>query len=183
MNAEAETASAAALGLLATERETPGIRFAHPLVSAALYAEAGAQERRAAHAALSGAASDPIERARHLALSTTGTDPAVAARLGEAATAARDRGAPSVAVGLGLLAARHTPAGTRPGLDERRLQAAEDALTAGETDLARDIARQVLARATAPADRVRAWMVVVDSAGQAMAEIDAVFPQALADAA
>ncbi|MFE9986661.1 AAA family ATPase [Streptomyces sp. NPDC005381] len=182
VNAEAETASAAALGLLATERETPGIRFAHPLVSAALYAEAGAQERRAAHAALSGAASDPIERARHLALSTTGTDPAVAARLGEAATAARDRGAPSVAVGLGLLAARHTPAGTRPGPDERRLQAAEDALTAGETDLARDIARQVLARATAPADRVRAWMVVVDSAGQAMAEIDAVFPQALADA-
>ncbi|MFD6925653.1 LuxR C-terminal-related transcriptional regulator, partial [Streptomyces sp. NPDC059944] len=101
---------------------------------------------------------------------------------GGAPPPARDRGAPSVAVGLGLLAARHTPAGARPGPDERRLQAAEDALTAGETDLARDIARQVLARATAPADRVRAWMVVVDSAGQAMAEIDAVFPQALADA-
>ncbi|AVH61053.1 helix-turn-helix transcriptional regulator [Streptomyces dengpaensis] len=181
-NAEAETASAAALGLLATERETPGIRFAHPLVSAALYAEASAQERRAAHAALSTAASDPIERARHLALATTGTDPRVAARLGKAATAARDRGAPSVAAGLGLLAARHTPADAVPGPDERRLQAAEDALTAGETDLARDIARQVLARATGPADRVRAWMVVIDAAGQAMAEIDAVFPHALADA-
>ncbi|MFG2309887.1 AAA family ATPase [Streptomyces sp. NPDC048566] len=181
-NAEAETASAASLGLLATDRETPAVRFAHPLVSAALYAEADAQERRAAHAALSEAASEPIERARHLALSTTGTDPAVAARLAEAATAARDRGAPSVAAGLGLLAARHTPADARPGPDERRLQAAEDALTAGETDLARDIARQVLDRATAAADRVRAWMVVVDSAGQAMAEIDAVFPQALADA-
>ena len=181
-NAEAETAHAASLGLLATERETPGIRFAHPMISAALYAEASAQERRAAHAALSTAASDPIERARHLALATTGTDPQVAARLGEAAAAARDRGAPSVAAGLGLLAARHTPPETVPGPDERRLQAAEDALTAGESDLARDIAREVLRRVTAPAERVRAWMVVIDAAGHAMAEIDAVFPQALADA-
>ena len=74
-NAEAETAQAAALGLLATEPEGPAVRFAHPLVSAALYAEASAQERRAAHAALSTAASDPIERARHLALATDGTDP------------------------------------------------------------------------------------------------------------
>ncbi|MFD1309823.1 LuxR C-terminal-related transcriptional regulator, partial [Streptomyces kaempferi] len=94
----------------------------------------------------------------------------------------RDRGAPSVAAGLGLLAARHTPAGADPGPDERRLQAAEDALTAGESDLARDIARDTLRRVTAPADRVRAWMVVIDAAGQAMAEVDAVFPQALADA-
>ncbi|WP_271208705.1 AAA family ATPase, partial [Streptomyces poonensis] len=84
-NAEAETGQAVALGLLAPEREGPGVRFAHPLVSAALYAEAGAAERRAAHAALSTAASDPIERARHLALATTGTDRAVAERLGEPA--------------------------------------------------------------------------------------------------
>ncbi|MEU1038899.1 AAA family ATPase [Streptomyces sp. NPDC005907] len=181
-NAETETASAAALGLLAPEREGPGIRFAHPLISAAVYAEATPQERRAAHAALSTAACDPIERARHLALATTGTDSEVAARLGEAAAAARDRGAPSVAADLGLLAARHTPADTVPGPDERRLQAAEDALTAGETDLARDIAREVLGRAIGAADRVRAWMVVIDAAGQAMAEVDAVFPQALADA-
>ncbi|MFD5073167.1 AAA family ATPase [Streptomyces sp. NPDC058371] len=181
-NAETETASAAALGLLTPEREGPVVRFAHPLISAAVYAEATPQERRAAHAALSTAASDPIERARHLALAATGTDPRVAARLAEAATAARDRGAPSVAAGLGLLAARHTPVDGAPGPDERRLQAAEDALTAGERDLARDIARDVLARATEPADRVRAWMVVIDAAGQAMAEVDAVFPQALADA-
>ncbi|MCL6673366.1 AAA family ATPase, partial [Streptomyces panaciradicis] len=71
-NAEAETARAAELGLLATDPEGPAVRFAHPLISAALYAEAPAQERRAVHAALSTAASDPIERARHLALATTG---------------------------------------------------------------------------------------------------------------
>ncbi|MFF6994404.1 AAA family ATPase [Streptomyces sp. NPDC008313] len=181
-NAEAETALAASLGLLTTEQDAPGIRFAHPLVSAALYAEATSAERRAAHAALSTAAGDPIERARHLALASTGPDPRVAARLGEAATAARDRGAPRVAAELGLLAARHTPADDVPGPDERRLRAAEDALTAGESDLARDLAREVLAQASTPAHRVRAWMVVIDAAGQAMPEVDAVFPQALADA-
>ncbi|MFE2824598.1 AAA family ATPase, partial [Streptomyces sp. NPDC059271] len=114
VNAEAETASAAELGLLATERETPGIRFAHPLVSAALYAEAGAQERRAAHAALSGAASDPIERARHLALSTTGTDPAVAPPRGGGGTGARGPGAPTGAGGGRGVAPPPTPAGTPP---------------------------------------------------------------------
>ncbi|WP_416965217.1 ATP-binding protein [Streptomyces sp. Agncl-13] len=181
-NAEAETAQAAELGLLATEPEAPAVRFAHPLISAALYAEAPAQERRAAHAALSTAASDPIERARHLALATTGTDPEVAARLAEAATLARDRGAPSVAASLGLLAARHTPVDSVPGPDERRLQASEDAITAGELDLARDIAREVLTRAAVPAERVRAWIIVIDTAGHSMADVDAVFPQALADA-
>ncbi|MGQ4429419.1 MULTISPECIES: ATP-binding protein [unclassified Streptomyces] len=181
-NAEAETAQAAELGLLATEPEGPAVRFAHPLISAALYAEAPAQERRAAHAALSTAASDPIERARHLALATTGTDPEVAARLAEAATLARDRGAPSVAASLGLLAARHTPGDSVPGPDERRLQAAEDAITAGELDLARDIAREVLTRTSVAAERVRAWIIVIDTAGHSMADVDAVFPQALADA-
>ncbi|MFD8273640.1 AAA family ATPase [Streptomyces flaveolus] len=182
VNAEAETAQAAELGLLATDPEGPAVRFAHPLISAALYAEAPAPERRAAHAALSTAASDPIERARHLALATTGTDPEVAARLAEAAALARDRGAPSVAASLGLLAARHTPADSAPGPDGRRLQAAEDAITAGEVDLARDVAREVLTRATAPGERVRAWMVVIEAAGQAIGDVDAVFPQALADA-
>ncbi|MFF8971365.1 ATP-binding protein [Streptomyces sp. NPDC014995] len=181
-DAEAETAQAAALGLLATEPEGPAVRFAHPLISAALYAEAPAQERRAAHAALSTAASDPIERARNLALATTGTDPEVAARLAEAAALARDRGAPSSAAELGLLAARHTPPDDTPGPDEHRLRAAEDAITAGEVDLARDIAREVLTRATVPAERVRAWEVVIEAAGQSLGEVDAVFPQALADA-
>ncbi|MGC9539838.1 AAA family ATPase [Streptomyces sp. UG1] len=181
-NAEAETAQAAGLGLLATEPEGPAVRFAHPMISAALYAEAPAHERRAAHAALSTAASDPIERARHLALATTGTDPEVAARLAEAGALARDRGAPSMAAQLSLLAARHTPADGAPSPDVLRLEAAEDAITAGELDLARDIAREVLARTAVPAERVRAWIAVIETAGHAMAEVDSIFPQALADA-
>ncbi|MYR04317.1 LuxR family transcriptional regulator, partial [Streptomyces sp. SID6139] len=88
----------------------------------------------------------------------------------------------SVAAQLGLLAARHTPVDGVPSPEERRLGAAEDAITAGEVDLARDIAREVLKRASVPAERVRAWIIVIDTAGHTMAEVDALFPQALADA-
>ncbi len=184
VNAKSETGVAASLGLVEMDdRDGAGlVRFAHPLISAALYAEATPEDRRSAHAALAGAAGDPIERARHLALATTGKDERVAASLAEAADDARARGAPSMAAQLGLLAARHTPEDAAPTANERRLRAAEDALTAAEPELARATAHEVLARATVPADRVRAWSVVIDSAGQAMCEVDDVFPQALADA-
>ncbi|TKA10997.1 helix-turn-helix transcriptional regulator [Actinacidiphila oryziradicis] len=180
-NAEGETAVAAALGLVELEQDGV-VRFTHPLISAALYAEATPRDRRAAHAALAEAASDTIERARHLALAAPGKDEHVALRLAEAADVARGRGAPAVAAQLGLLAARHTPDKDADTAVVRRLDAAEDALTAGEAGLARDTAHEVLADAVRPADRVRAWIVVIDSAEHALADVDDVYPQALADA-
>ncbi|MEU6851917.1 helix-turn-helix transcriptional regulator, partial [Actinacidiphila alni] len=69
---------------------------------------------------------------------------------------------------------------------DRRLTAAEDAVAAGDYPLARRIAHEVLHESLTgsgrPADRVRAWIVIVDSCGQAMAEVADVFPQALEDA-
>ncbi|MFH8367384.1 AAA family ATPase [Streptomyces sp. NPDC018031] len=179
-DAEAELARAAELGVVEADHE-PVVRFTHPIVSAALYAEASPRDRRAAHAALARAADDPIERARHFALATVGRDGQVADTLSRAARVARERGAPATAARLGLLAAERTPEHD-PRAIARRLDAAEDALVAGEPEFARQTAQEVLADATRPADRVRAWIAVIDSAGQAMADVDDVFPQALADA-
>jgi DNA-binding CsgD family transcriptional regulator len=184
-NAAAETAVAASLGLVETDRDGV-IRFSHPLISAALYAEALPEDRRTAHAALAHVVSDTIERARHLALATPGKDALVATELTAAAAEARDRGAPGVAAQLGVSAARHTPDGPGGPDGEHRqarlLDAAEDALTAGDMELARSIAYEALEDARRPADRVRAWMVVINSTGQAFGEAGHAFPQALADA-
>ncbi len=181
-NAEAETAQAATLGLLATDPEGPTVQFAHPAdlgraVRRGTGAGAAGGARRAVHGGLRPDRARPAPGPGHHR-----HRPEVAARLRRPPRCPGTRGAPSVAASLGLLAARHTPADSAPGPDERRLTAAEDAITAGEPDLARDIAREVLTRTGVPGERVRAWMVVIEAAGQAIGEVDAVFPQALADA-
>ncbi|WP_460337844.1 helix-turn-helix transcriptional regulator [Actinoallomurus acanthiterrae] len=175
--AAADVAEARHAGIVA-----PGevVRFTHPLLSAVLYAESPERDRLAAHAALADAVTDPVERARHLAAVAPGRDAQVAETLSEAATAARRRGARAAAAQLGLLSAERT---TKPEAEpELRLTAAEDALAAGEFAMARGIAEDVLAEAALPAERVRAWIVLLDSCGQALAELDDVFPRALADA-
>ncbi|MCG7529741.1 helix-turn-helix transcriptional regulator, partial [Streptomyces sp. OfavH-34-F] len=83
---------------------------------------------------------------------------------------------------LGRLAARYTPADGGHTGTARRLDAAEDGLDAGDLDFARELAYEVLGEADRPADRVRAWTVVVDASGQAMSEIADVFPEAVRDA-
>ncbi len=158
------------------------VSFTHPLLAAALYAQASADERRAAHQALIAAVADPIERARHLALATSGRDERVAAELRAAADQARQSGAPATAARLGMLAASHLPADDTADLVECRLVAAEDAVAAGQFDLARAVAHQALDVAEQPVERVRAWIAMLDSCGQALADLDDVFAQASADA-
>ncbi|MFI0941382.1 AAA family ATPase [Streptomyces sp. NPDC021020] len=168
-------------GLL--ERPAQGaLRFADPLVAVVLRADAGYETRVDAHRALAGATDDPVERAHHLAMLTVGPDAEVAARLSEAAGAARRRGAPGTAARLGRLAAERTPAGQGAVDADRRLTAAEDAVSAGDFAFARRLAREVLADARDAAVRVRAWIVVVDSCGQALAEVADVLPEAVRDA-
>ncbi|GAA2151621.1 AAA family ATPase [Actinomadura napierensis] len=158
------------------------IRFTHPLLSAVIYAEAEAAERKAAHAALSQAVRDPVERALHLAKLTSGRDRRIAGTLEDAAAVARRRGGLSTAAHLGELAAEHTPESERDAEVGRRLRAAEDAVAAGDYALARRLAHLVLETTARPADRVHAWMVVMDSSGQALAEVEEVFPRAMEDA-
>ncbi|WP_326693996.1 AAA family ATPase [Streptomyces sp. NBC_01387] len=158
------------------------ISFPDPLTPMVLQAETPYGLRADAHRALAEATDDPVERAHHLGRLTAGPDSAVAARLVDAATAARRRGAPGTAARLGRLAARCTPTDETHVDTDRRLTAAEDGLEAGDFDFARQLAYEVLGDADRPADRVRAWNVVVDSCGQAMAEIADVFPAAVHDA-
>ncbi|WP_405587495.1 AAA family ATPase [Streptomyces sp. NBC_01190] len=194
--AAADLAEAAVLGII--EAPTPGspgaaplsgaarpaqtVRFTHPLMARAVYEAATPGGRRRVHAALAEAAEDPVERAHHLASLTPGWDARTAALLADAASAARRRGAPAIAARLGQLAADHTPPGDPAADTDRRLTAAEDAVAAGDYPLARRIAHEVLAGSGRPTERVRAWIVVLDSCGQALAEVADVFPQALQDA-
>ncbi|MEU0599788.1 AAA family ATPase [Streptomyces sp. NPDC006393] len=159
------------------------IRFLDPLTPMVLQAETPYAALANAHRALADASEDPVERAHHIARLTAGPDPAVAARLADAASAARRRGAPGTAARLGRLAAEYTPAGGTHADTDRLLTAAEDGLDAGDLDFARQLAHEVLSDADRPADRVRAWNVVIDSCGQAMAEIADVFTEAVHDAA
>ncbi|MGW5411226.1 LuxR C-terminal-related transcriptional regulator [Actinomadura geliboluensis] len=176
-----DLAEAERRGIVAVD-EAGQIRFTHPLLSAAIYAEAEPVERKAAHRALSQAAHDPVERALHLARLTSGRDRRIAATLAEAAAVARRRGGLSTAAHLGELAADRTPESARDAAVGRRLGAAEDAVAAGDYPLARRLARRVLETTARPDERVRAWIVVLDSSGQALAEVEEVFPKAMEDA-
>ncbi|WNI17974.1 AAA family ATPase [Actinacidiphila sp. ITFR-21] len=180
-HAAADLAEAVALGVLEPPRLGP-VRFSQPLMPRVVYEAAGPDARRRAHTALAEAAEDPVERAHHLAALTPGWDARTAAVLADAAATARRRGAPATAARLGRLAADHTPPDDPAADADRRLTAAEDAVAAGDYPLARRIAHEVLAGPGRPAERVRAWIVVVDSCGQALAEVADVFPQALEDA-
>ncbi|MFG3281331.1 AAA family ATPase [Streptomyces sp. NPDC048111] len=159
------------------------VAFLDPLTPLVLRSATAYDRLMEAHRALAGASDDAVERAHHLARLAAGPDPVVATRLAAAASAARRRGAPGTAARLGRLAAEYTPAGQAAVDTDRRLTAAEDGIEAGDLDFARQLAHEVLGAADLPADRVRAWNVVIDSCGQAMAEIADVFPEAVRDAA
>ncbi|WP_164992309.1 LuxR family transcriptional regulator [Streptomyces sp. L2] len=168
------------LGLVAPVGDGP-VRFTQPLTAVLLYEEAGAEERARVHRALADAATDPVERAQQLASLATGEDAALAALLSEAAAIARRRGARANAAQLGLSAAELTP-GTGADSVDRLLTAAEDALAAGDYPLVRRLAHHALRDCRNPADRIRAWMAIIDSSGQAVAEVANVLRYALRDA-
>ncbi|QSB12658.1 AAA family ATPase [Natronosporangium hydrolyticum] len=178
-HASAHLATAAELGIVEVSHGGV-VRFTHPLLAATVYGDAPPTRRKQAHAQLAAAVTDPIERARHRARAAHGPDEAVARSLIRAAQVARRRGAPAVAAELAQAAADRTPQPARAG--DRILRAAADALAAGLCDQARHLAESVLANATAPRQRVAAWLVVLDATSQALPHAEPLLAQALADA-
>ncbi|WP_269858849.1 helix-turn-helix transcriptional regulator [Streptomyces sp. RPT161] len=180
--AAAHLSAAERLGVAGTDG-SGAVRFRHPLIRAAVYADATAHARREAHAVLAAAVTEPVEQARHLALAHPHEDEATAATLLAAAASARRRGAPGAAAELAVLAARRTPADRPAEQAERWLAAADYACDAGQRAEADRAARIVLEGSDSPPQRVRARLVLLRNAGQALEGTGSLIEEGLHDAA
>ncbi|MCA1222112.1 helix-turn-helix transcriptional regulator [Streptomyces sp. 8L] len=184
----AERAGVASVGADGT------VAFAHPLLRAALYADASTRERRVAHALLADAVTDPRRMAHHLVLAHPYENEAVAARVMAAAEAAHAGGALEDAADLAGIAAERTPSRTGPragagsgrdssSRDGRSLRAAEYACDAGRRDTSERLARSVLRSSPSPRHRVAARIVLLRNAGQALEGFQEVLSGGFRDAA
>ncbi|XVU22162.1 AAA family ATPase [Actinoplanes sp. CA-054009] len=171
-----------AAGEGAVRLDGEAVRFTPPLLATVLTEEASAGERVEVHTALAAGAVDPVEALRHRALRNGRPDAAVARSLAAAADRCAERGAGRAAAELYLLAGDrcpHTHAALR--LDWL-VAAARIALTAGAGALAGRAAEAVIAGGAPAGHRVRARVVLLDLAGQGLADMGETFAAALAEA-
>jgi DNA-binding CsgD family transcriptional regulator len=160
------------------------VRFIHPLYRSSIYADASRRRRHEMHARLAEITTDPEERARHLALAADGSDGKIAAEVEGASSSARGRGAPEVAADLVEHAIRLTPSDDTASLRRRLLVAAQDRMSAGDGDGARERAREALRLSesgVAQAEPLR-WIGATEFARGALAEARATLAEALARA-
>ncbi|WEO99731.1 AAA family ATPase [Streptomyces sp. FXJ1.172] len=177
----ADLAEAERLGVATTDSGGT-ICFRHPLIRAAVYADAPEYGRRQAHALLAHAITEPVEQARHLAYARPHEDEDTARTLMDAAEHARRDGALGSACELARLAVRRTP-GDRPAdRADRLLAAAEYACDAGRLEEAGEAAETVLAASGSARRRVRARLVLLRNAGQALEGAQALIHEGLRDA-
>jgi DNA-binding CsgD family transcriptional regulator len=130
------------------------IRFTHPLLAPACYAEMPLHRRRRLHRRLAELDVDLEERARHLAMAAVGADDDIASALDAAADHARARGAGLAAAELAERAVELTPTDAVERVNRRRLTAAERCRYAGDIEKAAALLEEVLS--SAEAGRVRA---------------------------
>ena len=142
---------AAAAGVL--EVADGRVRFSHPLLASVVYGQTPPARRRELHARLAKIVDDPDEQALHLALAASGPDAQVAVTVEDAARRARARGAPHAAAELWDRARMLTPPDDADAW-RRTIEAGECHLEAGDTDRARRLLEDVVARL--PAGRERA---------------------------
>ncbi|MFE7773670.1 AAA family ATPase [Streptomyces sp. NPDC057445] len=178
--AEADLAAAERAGLISlTEDGT--VAFTAGLLPSTLVHDACWTERSEGHAALARVVDDPVEEVRHRALATDIPDERLAAEVAAAADTARQRGNNALAAELALLAAESTPGRHGAQRIARLVDAAEEAARAARADLAMRAATDLLARDASPADRVRARLAVLDTAGQGLTGLDEIYVHAMED--
>ena len=117
-------------GVLEVRRDR--VRFTHPLLASAIYADAPEDHRRAVHRALAEVVEDSEQHAWHLAHATERPDEDVAAALDAAAERAAARGAPETAAVLTSHARRLTPADRPEARSRRALREAMHTWAAGD---------------------------------------------------
>ncbi|MET0492011.1 MAG: LuxR family transcriptional regulator [Actinoplanes sp.] len=172
---------AAAAGVVEVDGEA--IRFTPPALADVLIEEAGAAKRSQIHTALAAAALDDTDAVRHRALRSGRPDAAVAHDLVAAAEQAVRGGAGGLAAELYLLAADRCPRHLAAERLDWLVAAAGAAATAGAPALAGRAAEAVLHAADSPsAHRVTARLVLLDLAGQALADMGETFAAALNEA-
>ena len=137
------------------------VRFTHPLLASAAYAELAPSRRRALHAELARVLEDLEERARHLALASIEPASEVAAVLQEAAARAHARGAPETAAELAQEAFRLTPLADAPAAGDRAFLVAAYFADAGRTSDALAWLDRVLAAELRGPRRARALLLRV----------------------
>ncbi|WP_435975404.1 AAA family ATPase [Streptomyces sp. Qhu_M48] len=179
-NAEADLAAAERAGLVSLA-EDGSVTFTAGLLPSTLVHDACWAERSAGHAALAEVVDDTVEAVRHRALATDSPDEDLAAEVAAAADLARRRGNSALAAELALLAAESTPGRHGTRRIARLVDAAEEAARAARADLAMRAATDLLARDAAPADRVRARLAVLDTAGQGLTGLDEMYVHAMED--
>jgi len=131
------------------------VRFTHPLLASAVYADVDPQRRRELHRQLAAVVADREERARHLAVAVEPPDADVALALEEAAEGAFERGATENAAELMEDAVRFTPASFVDALQRRRLTAAGYLARTGAKDRAREVFGKARSVARAGPERAR----------------------------
>ncbi|MFC4612831.1 AAA family ATPase [Streptomyces maoxianensis] len=178
--AEADLAAAERANLISL-KEDGTIAFTAGVLPSTLVHDACWTERSDGHAALALVVDDPVEAVRHRALATDVPDELLAAQVAAAADTARRRGNSALAAELALLAAESTPVQHGARRLTRLVDAAEEAARAARADLAMRAATDLLARDAAPADRVRARLAVLDTAGQGLSGLDEIYVHAMED--
>ncbi|NEC86019.1 LuxR family transcriptional regulator [Streptomyces sp. SID12501] len=161
------------------------VRFRHPLIRAAVYADAPEYGRREVHSLLARAVTEPVEQARHLALAQPHEDETTARTLMSAAETARRDGTPDAAFELAGLAALRTPADRPSDRADRLLAAAEYACDGGRLEEAGQAAGTVLAGPGSGSvrQRARARVILLRNAGQALEGTRDLIGEGLRDAA
>ncbi len=178
--AEADLAAAERANLISlTEDGT--VAFTAGVLPSTLVHDACWNERSGGHTALALVVDDPVEAVRHRALATDTPDEELAREVAAAADTARRRGNSTLAAELALLAAESTPGRHGPQRIARLVHAAEEAARAARADLAMRAATDLLARDATPADRVRARLAVLDTAGQGLGDLDEIYVHAMED--